>query len=232
MPVFKTFVGPVVPEGIQNVRDAKRKEREVEQKAIEERLTQKGEVGKEEDNGEEDDSSSDDDGFGPLPPPPTAAAAGDEEEKAALERLKKRSQETAGTGTNRTNWLSTALGEKEEPSYDPKTFRRKQPTGLSMSESQTARSKRLADEMMGLSSNNSAKPVKKDEPIEHEPIEPSGPSLLESHRQQKARKTKQNNDTDQFNWEKDIKYTKPSNKKLSEFLDSAKSMNDRFHRKS
>ncbi|KAA8905528.1 hypothetical protein TRICI_005275 [Trichomonascus ciferrii] len=231
MPVFKTFVGPAVPKEIQQIRDARRKEREEEQNAIEERLKQEAEAGKKEDK-EDDESSSDDDGFGPLPPPPTAESATEEEEQAALERLKKRSQETAGTSANRTNWLSTALGEKEEPSYDPKTFRRKQSAGLSMSESQTARSKRLADEMMGLSGNQSAKPVKKDEPAEQEPIEPSGPSLLETHRQQKARKTKQNDDDDQFNWEKDIKHAKPSNKKLSEFLDSAKSMNDRFQRKS
>lgn len=225
MPVFTTFVGPAVPEDIQRVRDARRKDHEEQQKADEERLNQK-EAGAE----VEEDSSSDDDGFGPLPPPPTTAGAIEDEEKAALERLKKRSQETAGSSTNRANWLSTALGEKEEPSYNPKTFRRRQSAGISMNESQAARSKRLADEMMGLSGGKSTQP-KKDQPVEQGPVEPTGPSLLETHRQQKARKTKQDDD-DQFNWENDIKHSKPSNKKLSEFLDSAKTMNDRFQRKS
>lgn len=230
MPVFKTFVGPAVPEEIQKIREGRRKEREEEERAIEERLNQKEEMVEKE---EDDDSSSDDDGFGPLPPPPPTAAKTEDEEKAALERLKKRSQETAGPSTNRANWLSAALGEKEEPSYDPKTFRRKQTAGLAMNESQAARTKRLADEMMGLSGNKStASPAKKDEPVETEPIEPTGPSLLETHRQQKARKTKEKDDDDQFNWEKDIKHSKPSNKKLSEFLDTAKSMNDRFQRQS
>lgn len=219
MPIFDSPVGPEIPEDIQKIRNERRRIREEEQKATIEKI-EKPAVAKTADEDEDGSSSSDDDGFGPQLPP---ASNDNDDEKAALERLQKRSVETPNKSNDRSNWLRTALGDKDEPSYNPKTFRRNPSMNLNSSETQATRSKRLADEMMGL---GQTKTEKTEEDVE-EPEEDKGPSLLEQH---KSKKSKSKNEDDSFNWEKDMK--KANNKKLSEFLDSAKSMNDKFHKKS
>ena len=176
----------------------------------------------------EPDSDSDSDDFGP--PLPVTDADAEAAEKEALARLNERAlaAEPEEKLSDRGNWMSLALGESQQISHDPKTFRRRPAAGVdsSWSETQGQRSKRLADEMMGLSSESKKKPknyLAEDEPVEDERIGPERPSLLEEHR------ARRNNDDE----EKDEKFvfrkgSGTSNKNLEEFVSRAKQLGSRF----
>lgn len=250
------FVGPRVPDHIQLLRRERRKTQsgvnlskadDSEAGAIT-LLNPQPEPSKE----EPDDESSDDDGFGPQLPTSTA----DDEEAAALARLQSRAsaagKETeSALGPDRSNWLASALGAgnsgEKEVSYNPKTFRRNISVTMdkSWTETHKERSKREADAMMGLS----AKKAKVDEASDRkistadnsEQSLPSNerenlPSLLEEHQGRRIAE-KEIEDTGvegSFNWERDVqgKGRGAGNKRVAEFVNQAKSMNDRFSRAS
>lgn len=242
-------VGPLVPENIQKIRALRRKQA---QEGILKETPVENPIPNSEDRNE---SSSDDDGdIGPQLP----VEAGDvEDEAAALARLQERANSsTVGPESalvaDRANWMSVALGggnASTDISYNPKTFRRNISISMdkSWTETQAERSKRQADEMMGLKKDDSRKadPKKKvkpdDQPQESSPLNDeraSMPSLLEEHmakrnaQQQKSHEEQKEGGS--FNWERDIqgKGRSANTKKVAAFVSQAKSMNDKFSRAS
>lgn len=221
------FVGPRVPEHIQKLRNERRKTRD--EKGID--LPQEAAQG-DDDNAvavftgplpaEPQESSatesSDDDGFGPQIP----TASAEDEEQAALERLQARTvaapELESNLGSDRSNWLASALGASgngEDISYNPKSFRRNAPLKMdkSWTETQEERSKREAQDMMGLSAKKAktdSKPssTPQDAPEVTKPA-PGGnqASLLEEHRQRRLaeKEIEDNSHEKNFDWERDMK---------------------------
>lgn len=248
-----TFVGPPVPERIQKLRNLKREQ----SKASVEEIAQHDDAAATVEPPpaeEEDGSSSEDDGdFGPQLPVGPASA---EEEEAALARLHERSNDAgketeSALGSDRASWMSVALGggsEREEITYNPKTFRRNISVKMdkSWTEKASDRSKRQADEMMGLNkraapTDDSQKKPKLHESKEAPPedLRDHMPSLLDEHMakrgaEQKNVKAEKGQGEGSFNWERDIqgKGRAANSQKVAAFVNQAKSMNDRFSRAS
>lgn len=251
--IMGTFVGPPVPERIQKLRNLKREQA----KASVEEIAHKNEdtTGSLEPPPEEAEagSSSEDDGdFGPQLPAGPATA---EEEEAALARLHERAADAgkepeSALGSDRSSWMSVALGagsEREEITYNPKTFRRNMSVKMdkSWTEKASDRSKRQADEMMGLKraapTVDGQKKPKLQESNEAPPedLRDHMPSLLDEHvakrsAEQKTAKSEKGQGEGSFNWERDIqgKGRAANSQKFAAFVNQAKSMNDRFSRAS
>lgn len=239
------FVGPPVPEGIQKKRTLLRQERSKLLVTVE--LPKSVASSALEDV---QDSSSEDEGdFGPqLPSGPEAGAI--DEEAAAIRRLQERvskQDEESGSvlGADRANWMSVALGgsgDQDEASYNPKTFRRNVSIQIdkSWTETQSERSKRQADEMMGINADESRKKGKQEakKSKEHSPESDERanmPSLLEEHMAKRSEEAKlKKNAKDSFDWERDVqgKGRGAGSKKVAEIVSQARTMNDRFSRAS
>lgn len=223
MTTVKTFVGPLVPENIQHVRDLRRKQ----------------ETAPAQQSGYE---SSDDD-IGPQLP------AAEESDADALERMRQREladqdgEPQSNLGSDRANWMSVALGgpTNDNISYNPKTFRRNITVQIdkSWTETQAERSKRQADEMMGIKTRLVSPPRKtvrgdnrkEDENEISEDERAAQPSLLEEHMARRAQQKQTDGQGKAFNWERDMKGGRGgSNSKVTEFVNQARSMNDKFAR--
>lgn len=210
----------------------------------------------------DNESESEDELLGPQLPTQSLDDTQDAE-AAALERLKSRSKETNNTqkkesSADRANWMAYALGQKvdnnndKNVTYNPKTLRRNVAMGgaqesKGVSETETERAKRLADEMMGLGeSENSSKKTKTEtqaetkedsEDEEYFSVRRNQPSLLEQHLQnkdktktssKKGKKGKGGND--KFDWNRDMKGTGLGSRKVQEIVNQAKGMGSRFAR--
>lgn len=250
-----TPVGPPVPLDIQRIRAERRKKAQLSAVSSP-ALHLRQEAGK--DSDQDGSSSDDDDAFGPQL---ADTESHEDAEKQALERLKARSLEqdrlqndTTGNGqknmADKSNWMAFALGQKpEEVSYNPKTFRRNISSASSIStasttETENERTKRMADEMMGLSKSNDSKTKRsktepKDEDVEEDDVyfvaRRDEPSLLDQHlmkrREEKKAKSKSKKDQDnRFNWERDMKGGTVSSRKVQEIVGQAKDMASKFSR--
>jgi hypothetical protein len=233
MATVKTFVGPPVPTHIQQLRDLRRKQQAA-------RPAQ-----------ENESESSDDDDFGPQLP------AAEESDADALERLRQRElYDQAGAlhtniGADRSSWMSVALGgpTSGNVSYNPKTFRRNVALQMdkSWTETQAERSKRQADEMMGIKTRPVSPPrktprfdkEKQDEDRQnnsHNEARAAQPSLLEEHMARRAQQKREENRDGRdksFDWERDMKGGRGGNgAKVAEFVNQARAMNDKFARES
>lgn len=269
----KVLVGPPIPKHIQALRDKRRKDILNAIKKLQEKATFKvdDKPNVTSDSVSNSDSSSDEDGiFGPQLPVATAPTAEDEE-KMALERLKERSVNTALSSKedsestkdpgDRSTWMDFALGhgKEEEITYDPKTFRRRvnkprnKTNNFFAKESAAEKSKRLADEMMGIHQNEniSQKRQKQDDNSSRDTQDvfdyrKNEPSLLEQHlekrKKEKIEKSKKKlnknhhkghndeDDRDRFVWNRDMKSTTITSSKIQEVVNQAKDMQSRFAR--
>ncbi|KAF5098557.1 hypothetical protein D0Z00_002000 [Geotrichum galactomycetum] len=233
MATVKMFVGPPVPTHIQQLRELRRKQQTAPAQ-------------------ESENESSDDDDFGPQLP------AAEESDADALERLRQRElADQAGAprtnlGADRSSWMSVALGgpTSGDVSYNPKTFRRNVTVQMdkSWTETQAERSKRQADEMMGIKTRPVSPPrktlrlnkEKQDEDHQtpsYDEARAAQPSLLEEHMarraQQKREEEKKDGRDKSFDWERDMKGGRGGNgAKVAEFVNQARAMNDKFARES
>ncbi|KAI8134573.1 hypothetical protein DUD61_001722 [Geotrichum candidum] len=233
MATVNTSVGPPVPTHIQQLRDLRRKQQTAPPVQ------------------ESENESSDDDNFGPQLP------TTEESNAEAIERLKQRElADQAGApgsnlGADRSSWMSVALGgpTSGDVSYNPKTFRRNVAVQMdkSWTETQAERSKRQAEEMMGIKARPVSPPrktlrldtEKQDEDHQknsHEEARAAQPSLLEEHmarRAQQKREEKRDGRDKSFDWERDMKGGRGGNgAKVAEFVNQARAMNDKFARES
>lgn len=248
-------VGPPVPEHIQRARQERFARQNESTPPLSINTTQAPHVS-------HSDSESDDD-LGPQLP--TAGPLQQDVEKAALERLHSRSQDpreldqNSKNSADRSSWMAFALGQKvdkDNVTYNPKTLRRNVAIGGATNdtwkESETERTKRLADEMMGLGSDKSLKKAKTEAPKEEEEdsedeayfsARRSQPTLLEQHAQKreeekasgKTKSTKKkgkgrDEDDERFSWSRDMKGGSMGAHKVQQMVNQAKDMSTRFSR--
>lgn len=274
----KVLVGPPIPKHIQALRDKRRKDlleaiRKLQEASNLEASDKPNTLSNPKSHSEshsDDSSSNEDEIFGPQVPVVEAPTT-EEEEKKALERLKERSlnrslnlkkdSETKNDPGDRSTWMEFALGlgKEEEVTYDPKTFRRRvnkprNKDNFFAKESAAEKSKRLADEMMGIHSNDKRtekrqkqeESSKKQDDQEFFNYRKNEPSLLEQHLEKRKKEKiekgknklaknfyKRNNDEDDFErfvWNRDMKSTTVTNTKIQEIVNQAKDMQSKFAR--
>jgi hypothetical protein len=222
------FIGPEVPLEIQKIRAERRKlllgkvDQQEEEQDVGDATDQVDETKKV--DLKSDSESDDDDGWvGPSLPSQNIDEVSAEQE--AIDRLQRRADELPDEDrSDRANWMNLALG--EQPSYNPKTLRRHDfKVDSSWTEKQSVRSKRLADEMMGLTdSSETAKRSKQSSSGEEniENSEENRQTLLEEHLSRRRGQ-------DDLDWNK-VRGTGLNNEKLNEIVTKARKMNDKFQR--
>lgn len=245
-----TSVGPPVPDSIQKLRNLRR----AKQQAISDIppiVPDQDKPNPEKAQQPHSSSDDDDDSFGPQLP----SANTNEDDQEAIARLIAR-EESKGTssesilGSDRANWISLALGgsaaSESEITYNPKTFRRNVTTATvdkTWRESHSERTKRQADEMMGMSSNlkTPPSPIRKVNPVPlpdessatRSPVldldaDPriSEPSLLDAHLAKRAEK-RQRTEDQKFDWKRDMG---GQTKRIADTVNQAKELGGRFER--